>query len=314
MERYNVVPVGTQVYVLRRWTNWEIFLHSYLPLIFFFGLVVCIFVLVGNLVLGFPEIPQARADHKAVAKVEGLESRKPKKALGSTSIATGKADSILIDTESSGSFRLPSGSESDAYFSREMIKRLNWSWPTLVQAAREADVPPWCLAYLHYQEPIPHFSLVSPKNGEGIFQLHDYKVAHEAATEEDLYPYTGKKVTAEEFLEQARSAARFLQKKAKITAGRLRFDMHPFDPTALEAVYSYNGRTYAGLNPPSKGLTQRLRELGIPEDKEFARSPYIVGRMTESEKVMFLRTRGTVVIEFYGFVPLVSKLQQLYEK
>ena len=310
---YLWVTAGSDLYAFRRQTRWGFFLHGYLyP-------TLCPVFLACLLVLVLWAIPRCinivRPQGATVLAKTSLPIKAPRRLLGARQEEAAELAQASSSGGTIGSFSLPSG--IDSCLTWTMVKRLNWSWPMLVQAAKEEDVPPWCLAFLHYQEPTPHFADYNPKNGEGIFQLHDYNVAYKIATgnyKKNLYPYTGKKVTNEEFLAQARRAARFLQKKAKITTGRLRFDMPPFDSRVIEAMYAYNGRTYAGYNPPSVGLKNRLRELRIPEDKKFVRSPYIIGRMTESEKIMFLRTRGTVVIEFYGYIPLVAKLQQLYQK
>lgn len=298
---YLWVTAGSDLYAFRRQTRWGVFLHGYLYPTLSLVFLACLLVTV---LWAIPRcINIVRPQGSFVLAKTSLPVKAPRKTLGTWQ--EGAAEPARVS--GIGSFSLPS--KIDSYLTWTMVERLSWSWPLLVQAAKEENVPPWCLAFLHYQEPTPHFALVNPRNKEGIFQLHDL-----VAAGTESFPYTGVKLTEEEFLAQARKAAWFLRKKAEEAGDRLRFDMHAFEPAVLEAMYAYNGRTYAGLNPPSKGLTQRLRELGIPEDKEFARSPYIVGRMTESEKVMFLRTRGTVVIEFYGFVPLVSRLEQLYKR
>lgn len=205
-----------------------------------------------------------------------------------------------VDSATPGWFR----EVNDPYLNVEIVRRLNVSWPQLVIAARENNVPPWCLAFLHYQESIPHCALFNPRNGEGIFQLHDYVI-----TGQHVFPYTGKLLSGAAILHQARLAADFLQKKS---GGRLTYEMLPFDPVVIDAVYGYNGRTYADINHPSESLKSKLMILGI-QLWEYARSPYVVGRLTPTEAAMFLRTIGWTKIGFYGYIPFVLKLQETYQ-
>lgn len=209
-----------------------------------------------------------------------------------------------------GKFITPS-SYSDPYLSEDLISRLNWAWPTIVEVCKEEDIPPYSLAFLHYVETATHFSLKNPRNGEGVFQLHDITVMAKN-NNVNLFPYTGEQLTKKEFTTQASMAAKALQKKAEEGSGqRLVFELDPLDSEVINAVYGYNGKVYGKYNPPSNTLKKTLQKLNLPSAENFARSPYIVGRLTESEQVMYLSTVGTCKIEFYGYIPFVLQIQQL---
>ena len=124
-----------------------------------------------------------------------------------------------------------------------VVSRVNENKATYIQVANETGVPWEVLAAIHYRE----FNLrrdVNPENGQGIYQM--YSIYQSDTSYRALAQ--AKTVTAENFLNQTRYAANFIQNKAQYTTGT------PFvtprkltkNETSINLIkstfFSYNGR------------------------------------------------------------------------
>lgn len=163
----------------------------------------------------------------------------------------------------------------DAPISSWLTQRINQNRAVYNQVASETGVPWAVLAAIHYREFNSNRS-ENPHNGQGIYQLYSLYNHPNAGIRNNYRQLAARStpVTPQNFLEQTRIAANFIQEKARVSgtpivSGRNLTANETNMNLIKSTLFSYNGRATAYANQAaSYGFN--------PSTHPFEGSPYVM--------------------------------------